>query len=256
MIHFPKKRWGQNFLIDPNILRKIHHSIGIQAGEIIIEIGPGKGALTQLLIGSGAEIHAVEIDPDLIPDLQARFENSDNFILHYADALKFDFSRFGRKLRIVGNIPYNITSPLLFRLFEFNEFIFDIHFLVQKELGKRITALPNSRDYGILGVLSHYYGSPKILFDVSPQVFRPVPRVISSEISIRIDPLVTDKGFHQQYHLVVKTAFGKRRKTMTNSLEELLPADRSGCPLDLGRRPETLSPEEFIALTAWLFPAG
>jgi len=252
---YPKKRWGQNFLIDPNILRKIVRTIDPKPGDTIIEIGAGKGALTQFLLDSKATIHAFEIDSDLIPVLKDKFPNKINLTLHQADVLTFDYSRLfklNQKVRIVGNIPYNITSPLLFKIFENSAHIKDVIFLVQKEIAQRICAKPDNKDYGILSVLSNYYGSPKMEFQVSPNVFRPIPKVVSSVISIQIKTYRDSKDFQRAFIKTVKTAFNKRRKTLNNSLSELIRKDKINCPINLNRRAETLTVDEFIKLTKWL----
>jgi len=253
---YPKKRWGQNFLVDPNILRKIVRTIDPKPGDIIIEIGAGKGALTQFLVESRATIHAFEIDSDLIPALKDKFSNKINFILHQENVLTFNYSllfKLNKKVRVVGNIPYNITSPLLFKVFENSIHIKDVIFLVQKEIAQRICEKPDNKDYGILSVLSHYYGSPKMEFHVSPNVFRPIPKVVSSVISIRIKTLKDSIDFQKLFLKVIKTAFNKRRKTLNNSLCELIRKDKINCPIDLNRRAETLTVDEFINLTKWLF---
>ncbi len=251
---YAKKRWGQNFLIDPNILRKIISVIQPKPNEVIAEIGSGRGALTEYLVASGAQIHAIEIDPRLVGELREKFADLSNFQIHHEDALETDFRKLAgvQKLRVVGNIPYNITSPLLFRLFDRHEYITDIHFLMQKEVARRITAQPNSREYGILAVLTSFYGKAYYCFEVSPNVFRPIPKVSSAELQIRLQPRITDNAFRKHFHTVVRAAFGKRRKTLHNALAELLPANRRDCPINPQRRAETLTPEEFIALTQWI----
>lgn len=253
---YPKKRWGQNFLIDPNILRKIVRTIDPKPGDTIIEIGAGKGALTQFLLDSKATIHAFEIDSELIPELKKQFSSQSNFFLHHIDALTLDFISIAPKklkIRVVGNIPYNITSPLLFKIFKYSEIIDDVHFLVQREIARRLCAVPKTKEYGILSVITQFYGSISIAFDVSPKVFRPIPEVYSSLVSIKIQPVIDNSEFRQNYHTVVRTAFGKRRKTLRNSLSDLLINKSGDSPIDLGRRAESLNIEEFINLTKWLY---
>ncbi|MCD6205104.1 MAG: 16S rRNA (adenine(1518)-N(6)/adenine(1519)-N(6))-dimethyltransferase RsmA [Candidatus Marinimicrobia bacterium] len=253
---YAKKRYGQNFLIDPNILRKIYHTINPQKNEIIVEIGPGKGALTQYLAESEAAIHAIEIDADLIPGLKLKFGKYSNIVIHHQDALNFDYRSLlidSNQLRIVGNIPYNITSPLLFTMFDNIEIIADIHFLVQREIARRICANPNTKEYGILSVLSQSYGNPKIEFDISPKVFRPIPEVTSTMLSIIFKKSDYSSEFKENFHTTVRTAFAKRRKTLKNTLTELIPENRMNCPIDLSRRAESLTVSDFILLTQWLF---
>ncbi len=256
---YAKKRFSQNFLIDPNILRKIVQTINPQPDDFIIEIGSGKGALTDLLLKSSAIIHAIEIDDDLIPDLQQKFSKTSNFTLHYADALTLNFTSIApkkHKIRVVGNIPFNITSPLLFKIFENAKIIDDVHFLVQREIARRLCAVPKTKEYGILSVITQFYGSPTITFDVSPKVFRPIPEVYSSLVSIKIQPVINNSEFQQNYHTVVRTSFGKRRKILRNSLSDLLINKSGDCPIDLVRRAESLNVEEFINLTHWLYDSN
>ncbi len=252
---FAKKRFGQNFLIDLNILKKIVKTISPQQGEIIVEIGPGKGALTELLVNSKATIHAIEIDEDLIPELKEKFIDHPNFHLHNHDALKFDYQNIiesGKKIRFVGNIPYNISSQLLFMIFEIANLVTDIHFMIQKEIAQRIAAKSGSKNYGILSVISSFYGNPKMEFTVSPNVFRPIPKVNSALFSIFINPKKIPDIETTTFKNVVKTAFNKRRKTLKNSLKDILPKNPANCPIDLSRRPETLELKEFLFLTQYV----
>jgi 16S rRNA (adenine1518-N6/adenine1519-N6)-dimethyltransferase len=256
MQSYAKKRFGQNFLIDPNIVRKIVKEIKPQPGDVIVEIGPGKGALTRQLVATGAKIHAIEIDKDLTSELAREFAGSDNFTLYQQDALKFDYRKHfstGQKIRVVGNIPYNISSPLLFKVFENNNIIRDVHFLVQREIAQRICAKPNTKSYGILSVITQFYGKPSIAFQVSPKVFRPIPEVYSALVKLVIEPHSQDTNFQANFHAVVKTAFGKRRKILRNALSELFPATTGDYPIDLSRRAESLTLEEFMTLTHWIF---
>jgi len=256
MVPYAKKRFGQNFLIDPNIIHKIIKEINPQPGDFIVEIGPGKGALTRKLVATGAQIHAIEIDKDLTSELAKEFAGFDNFTLYQQDALKFDYQAHfskGQKIRIVGNIPYNISSSLLFKIFENNNIIQDVHFLVQREIAQRICAKPNTKSYGILSVITQFYGKPSIAFQVSPKVFRPIPEVYSALVRITIEPYSQDTGCQANFHTVVKTAFGKRRKILRNSLTELICARSDDCPIDLSRRAESLTLAEFMTLTDWIF---
>ncbi|HDP67316.1 MAG TPA: 16S rRNA (adenine(1518)-N(6)/adenine(1519)-N(6))-dimethyltransferase RsmA [Candidatus Marinimicrobia bacterium] len=253
---YAKKRFGQNFLIDPNILRKITRTIAPQPDDIIVEIGPGKGALTKYLAEAGSSVIAIEIDDDLIHDLEKEYTNYPNVDIVHRDALKFDYSTVAgrnKKLRVVGNIPYNISSPLLFRMFEFHNAIDDIHFLVQREIARRICAKPNSKEYGILSVITQFYGDPKIAFEVSPNVFRPIPEVTSALLAIRMKALSEKPEFIGNFYRTVRTAFAKRRKILRNTLAEIIPRSSGTSPLDLSRRAESLTVTEFIALTHWLF---
>jgi 16S rRNA (adenine1518-N6/adenine1519-N6)-dimethyltransferase len=254
--HIPKKRLGQNFLIDPNILRKIIKTIAPKEGEIIVEIGPGKGALTRHLLESGAVIHAIELDPELVTYLKSEFANYPNFHLYHADAVNFDYSAIispGQKIKMAGNIPYNITSPLLFRFFEMTENLDRIVLLVQKEIARRICAKPGTKEYGILSVMSNFYLRSQIEFNVSPNVFRPVPQVTSSVISLVPIENNYTPVLRKQFNALVRKAFNQRRKILRNSLDLPIITEIHACPIDLSRRAETLTVAEFIALTQWYY---
>jgi len=252
---YPKKRFGQNFLIDPNILRKIVEVIDPQPGESLIEIGPGRGALTALLLERQSIVHAIEIDHKLVDYLKTTFVDRPNLYLYEADVLDFDLATLlnpNVPQKIVGNLPYNIISPLLFKLFEFSDCISQMVFLVQKEIALRLCAKPSSKDYGILSVMARFYTSPRIEFHVSPRVFRPVPKVFSSVITLVPEKNDCSPMMRSAFRKVVRTAFNQRRKTLKNALHELLPTTLLNCPIDLQRRAETLSVAEFISLTDWL----
>ncbi len=257
MNHHPRRRFGQNFLIDKNILNNIIRVVALQQNEPIIEIGPGTGALTESLLTQNAVVYAVEIDRDLCVLLREKYKSQPNFHLFEADALKFDYETLIRQTgaaKIVGNIPYNITSPLLFKIFELGSRVSLVTFLVQREIALRICALPNTKEYGILTVLSNFYGKAQIAFHVSPQVFRPRPQVWSSLLTFKPLPNEFNSDFRSAFHLLVKKAFNQRRKTLKNALSELLQADITDSPVDLQRRAESLSCAEFIALTHFLLP--
>lgn len=252
----PKRRWGQNFLIDNNIINKIGKAIQPQPEDIILEIGGGKGALSEYLLQSEAEVHTVEIDDHLAQILSNKFSDRDNFHLHNQDILEFDFSSVfngEQKIRVVGNIPYNITSPLLAKIFQNADKIIDVFLLVQKELAERICSGPGNKTYGILSIITRLFGEPEKLFDVSRNVFRPRPKVTSSLFKIEIDNRyeMNEKGI-EKVRKVVKAGFNKRRKTLRNSLKKLLPEERSDCPIDLSLRPERLAVDDFILLTRWI----
>lgn len=257
MNHRPRRRFGQNFLIDRNIINNITRVIAPQQNEPIIEIGPGKGALTESLLSQHAAVYAIEIDRDLCVQLREKYKAQLNFHLFEADALKLDFETLITQTgaaKIVGNIPYNITSPLLFKIFELGSRVSSVVFLVQREIAQRICALPNTKEYGILTVLANFYGNAQITFHVSPQVFRPRPQVWSSLLTFKPLPNEFGSDFRRAFHLVVKKAFNQRRKTLKNALSELLPDDITDSPVDLQRRAESLTCTEFISLTHFLLP--
>lgn len=252
----PKRRWGQNFLIDDNIIHKIADSINPQSNDVILEIGGGKGALTEALLDSGAQVHTVEIDKQLAQVLERRFSSRNNFFLHNQDVLKIDFNEIitdSSQIRVVGNIPYNITSPLLARIFKYAANIADVFLLVQKELADRICADSGNKTYGILTVITNLFGEPEKLFDVSRNCFRPRPNVTSSLMKIDIiERFNIDRNEIEKIRKVVKSGFNHRRKTLRNSLSNLLPEERSDCPIDLSKRPEKLDVDDFIILTRWI----
>lgn len=243
----PLKRLGQNFLKDKNILRKIYEFINPQEGERIIEIGPGEGALTEFLISSRAEVIAIEIDKRVIEHLQSSFP--DIKIINQ-DFLEVDLTQFhSSDLRIVGNIPYNITSPIIFKLIENHNLTRDAIFMVQYEVAKRMTAKKGSKDYGILSVLLSYFAETEFCFKVSPNVFYPKPKVFSAVVKIKFKKNI-DESLKKTFIQIVKAAFGNRRKTLKNSLSNSIFAQLnfSGCEVDLSLRAEQLDLSDFIKL--------
>jgi 16S rRNA (adenine1518-N6/adenine1519-N6)-dimethyltransferase len=248
---FPLKRFGQNFLQDQNIIKKIISEIDPKENELIIEIGPGHGAITSLLLESMANLIAIEIDNRVIDDLQARFNN---LHLLQSDFLKLDLNQFTnsskQRIRVVGNIPYNITSPILFKLFENNTIVQDAVFMVQYEVAKRMTAKMGSKDYGILSVLLEYFGSTKLAFKVSPNVFYPKPNVHSAVVHINFNDARNNSEFNLMFKSIVKSSFGNRRKTLKNSLSNGIFAEVnfSDCGIDLSLRAEQLNVNDFIKL--------
>lgn len=247
----PLKRFGQNFLQDQNIIRKIISEIDPKENEIVIEIGPGQGAITELLLQSKANLTAIEIDKRVIDDLQGRYTD---LKLLQSDFLKLDLNRFTgsseQKLRVVGNIPYNITSPILFKLFENNTIVQDAVFMVQYEVAKRMTAKMGSKDYGILSVLLEYFGNTKLAFKVSPNVFYPKPNVHSAVVHINFNDTRNNSEFNLMLRSIVKSSFGNRRKTLKNSLSNGIFADVNfgDCDIDLSLRAEQLNVDDFIKL--------
>ena len=247
----PKKRFGQNFLQDGNILNKIVMEINPQPADLVIEIGPGYGALTQKLISITENLIAVEIDKDLTASLEERFPQLQ---LISEDFLETDLSKLstdGRKLRIVGNIPYNITSPILFKLIENNKLIKDAVFMVQLEVAKRVTANRGTKDYGILAVVLKYFSETELCFKISPNVFYPKPKVFSALIHIRFKDIKQDENEQKLFIAIVKAAFGNRRKILKNSFSNSIfhEIDFSNSGIDLSLRAENLSIEDFVILT-------
>jgi 16S rRNA (adenine1518-N6/adenine1519-N6)-dimethyltransferase len=248
-----RKRFGQHFLHDPRILERIVRALDPQPGDHLLEIGPGRGALTaHLLAREGCTLDAIEIDRDLTAQLRVRFPPAPNWVLHEADALEFDFAALARerggRLRIVGNLPYNVSTPLLFRLLEAAPSLIDLTVMLQREVVARLSARPGERDYGRLTVMLAPLVEVERLFDVGPGAFQPPPRVWSAVARLRIRPTPLFE-VSPHYPLVVTAAFGQRRKTLRNALSQLLDRDLIGaCGVDPAVRPQTLTPENFNAL--------
>ncbi|WP_303904917.1 16S rRNA (adenine(1518)-N(6)/adenine(1519)-N(6))-dimethyltransferase RsmA [Thiohalomonas denitrificans] len=252
MNHRPRKRFGQNFLRDPGVIDRIVHAVDPRPGQQLVEIGPGLGALTGPLLQAAGEMHAVELDRDLVPKLAERF--GDRLHLHSADALKFDFGQLAGegRLRVVGNLPYNISTPLIFHLLAQAEYVQDMHFMLQKEVVDRLAASPGGRDYGRLSVMVQQRCRVEHLFNVSPGAFHPPPKVHSA--IVRLLPYETPPvpvAEPALFSRIVAKAFSQRRKTLRNTLKGELDAETiEACGIDPTRRAETLSVEEFGRLAA------
>ena len=252
--HRPRKRFGQHFLNDPGIIDAIVQSIDPRPGDTVVEIGPGHGAITESLARRAAHLHCVELDRDLAAALRRRFENCDNVTIHEADALKFDFCTLGDSLRIVGNLPYNISTPLLFHLIEGRDCISDMHFMLQKEVVDRMTAGPGSKTYGRLGIMLGCHLAAEALFDVGPECFEPPPAVMSAVV--RLAPLGKDRPAiddEAALRRLVATAFSQRRKTLRNALKTMLDeAELGSLGIDPGGRPESLAITDYVALANYV----
>ena len=252
-----RKRFGQHFLHDPTVLERIVSALGPRRGDRIVEIGPGGGALTQLLLESGSDaLDAVEIDRDLAGVLRDRFASYPGFTLHQGDALAFDFAALARlrsgPLRVVGNLPYNISTPLLFHLLANAASIQDMHVMLQREVADRIAAAPGDAAYGRLTIMLAPWVSVEQLFEVGPGAFRPPPKVWSTVIRLSVRP---QPSFPVSPHFaqVVAAAFSHRRKTLRNALRSLVSREQiEAAALDPGVRPETLAPEAFNTLARQL----
>ena len=258
-MHHAKKRFGQNFLRDAHFVRACIEAIRPQAGDTLVEIGPGLGALTRPLLAQLPHIHVVEIDRDLIAKLHAEFPPA-RMTIHQGDALKFDFSTIGDKLRIVGNLPYNISTPLLFHLADFAERIRDMHFMLQKEVVQRMVAAPSSSDYGRLSVMLQYRFDMAHLFDVPGEAFHPVPKVTSSFVRMRpLHPLPNPARDPAMFAKIVSAAFSTRRKTLRNALKmHLTDHDFAALDIDPILRAENLGVADYVRIANHLFahPAG
>jgi 16S rRNA (adenine1518-N6/adenine1519-N6)-dimethyltransferase len=250
MKHIPRKRFGQNFLTDQNILHEIIRAIAPAADDLMVEIGPGQGAMTSLLLAHLSALHAVELDRDLVVMLQKKFGGG-KLVIHSADALQFDFAALlqnGKKLRIVGNLPYNISSPLLFHLAHYAPQVQDQHFMLQKEVVERMVAAPGGKDYGRLSVMLQWRYQMDMLFIVPPTAFDPPPRVDSA--IVRMVPLAAPLECEQQkLEQVVTKAFSQRRKVIRNCLSGMFTeAQLIDSGIDPQLRPEAVALEQYVAL--------
>jgi len=266
--HRPRKRFGQNFLTDQEVIASILHAINIRPDHHVVEIGPGLGALTTKLIKQAVRFDAIEIDRDLVAILAGLFTNNPFAQLYQADALSFDFAALTASpnsyrfcpLRIVGNLPYNISTPLLFHLISFARVIRDMHFMLQQEVATRLATTVHdpffdAKQYGRLSVMVQCYCKVEILFNVPPSVFSPSPQIQSS--FVRLTPLtcpLCDVNDLKMFADIVRIAFNQRRKTIRNSLRELLDENAwkrlnviSG--IDPQLRPEQLSVEQFVMIS-------
>jgi 16S rRNA (adenine1518-N6/adenine1519-N6)-dimethyltransferase len=271
MEHRARRRFGQNFLHDQNVIDRIVRAIRPQRGEPMLEIGPGQGALTQGLLAAECELFALELDRDLVAMLTQKFGANPHFHLQQGDALKFDLSTLftthnvlpvanlpptdsptfaPRKLRIVGNLPYNISTPLIFHLLQQSALIADMHFMLQKEVVDRLAAAPNNKEYGRLGIMTQYFCRIEPLLDVPPGAFSPQPKVQSAVVRLTPYTMLPHPAKSlENLQQVVRTAFNQRRKTLRNALQTLLNSeDMAVCGIDPSSRPETLTLAQYVAL--------
>jgi len=249
--HRARKRFGQHFLSDPGIIDAIVRAVHPTGDDIIVEIGPGQGAITDALASSAGHLHAVELDRDLVARLRRRYEDNPNVTVHEADALQFDFASLGDRIRVVGNLPYNISTPLLFHLLKFRNRIVDMHFMLQKEVVERMAASPGSKAYGRLGIMLGCHLHIESLFDVPREAFEPPPEVTSAVV--RLDPLppgTFDIQDQAGLSTLVSTAFMQRRKTLRNSLKKSVDAiDFEAVGIDASLRPEQVSIADYVRLS-------
>lgn len=251
----PLKRFGQNYLQDNNILNKIVKEISPDKDDLIIEIGPGTGALTARLAESGGDIIAIEIDKRVKEELAEKFPG---VTIKNEDFLKTDLKEINslrnKPIRIAGNIPYNLTSPIIFKLIENADFIKDAVLMIQYEVARRIVAEKRSKDYSILSVILRYFTDVKFCFKVSPNVFYPKPKVYSAVIHIFMKKLKIDENLKKTFIEIVKASFGKRRKILKNSLADSIFADVDFSPsgIDLSLRAEQLDINDFETLALFL----
>lgn len=250
-----RKRFGQHFLHDPGVIRRIVDAVAPVAGERVVEVGPGRGALTWGLLQKAGLLDVIEIDRDLAQLLMADPRAKTGLRMHVENVLDTDFERLrgvGKPLRIVGNLPYNISTPLLFRLLTQRAAISDMHFMLQKEVVDRMAAQPGTKQYGRLTVMLAAVAEVEGLFDVGPGAFKPAPKVWSAVVRLR--PTVKprfDIGNDGVLRTLVTAAFSHRRKTLRNGLKGLLTAQQiETCGIDPQLRPETLTPAQFGLLAA------
>ena len=255
--HKARKRFGQNFLHDAGVIDRIIRSIRPRETDHLVEIGPGQGAITSGLLASGARLDVVELDKDLHPILMGQFGFLDRFRLHKGDALKFNFRELaadGEKLRIVGNLPYNISTPLMFHLLEQSDCVEDMHFMLQKEVVQRLAATAGMNHYGRLGIMVQYHCRVEHLFDVGPGAFNPAPKVDSA--IVRLIPHATvphPADDVEVLEILVRDAFNQRRKTLRNNLKNLLSGEQiETLGIDPGIRPEQLGLTEFVTIANFL----
>jgi len=256
--HKPRKRFGQNFLCDPGVISQILQAINPKNHDHIVEIGPGQGALTYDLIAAAGKIDIIEIDRDLVALLQKKLASHTHLTIHECDALKFDFSKLmhaDQKIRIVGNLPYNISTPLIFHLLKFAASVDDMHFMLQKEVVDRLAAQPGGKNYGRLSVMVQYACQVEALFPVSPQAFFPPPKVDSAIVRLRpyaeppikaLDPDVFAK--------IVRCAFSQRRKTLKNNIKALIDPEKiASIGIDVSQRPEQIGLKDYVLISNMLY---
>ena len=252
MKHRPRKRFGQNFLTDNQVIDGIINLIRPRQSDLIVEVGPGRGALTGMLLESGCELHVVELDRDLAAKLVRQYDDADNFHLHSGDVLAMDLAELtgGRQFRLIGNLPYNISSPMLFHAFQWPRQILDMVFMLQKEVVNRMAATPGSSDYGRLSVMCQFYCQVIPEFIVPPEAFYPPPKVESR--LVRLIPHARPPvkvGDDSQFAGLVRLAFSQRRKTLRNALKIILDQEAiQACGVDPGARAETLDLAAFARL--------
>ncbi|NOZ11174.1 MAG: 16S rRNA (adenine(1518)-N(6)/adenine(1519)-N(6))-dimethyltransferase RsmA [Gammaproteobacteria bacterium] len=252
--HFPRKRFGQHFLHEKHVVERIIRFLHPRPGEHIVEIGPGLGALTGDLIAATDTLQAIELDRDLAAQLRERFGKSEHLVVHQADALKFDFCSLApntKKLRLIGNLPYNISTPLVFHVLEQSHCIQDMHFMLQKEVVDRMAAPPGGKDYGRLSIMVQWRCEVEKLFEVSPGAFTPPPKVQSAVV--RLAPYATPPvkvNNPKTFSRLVQQAFSQRRKSLRNTLKGMLSVQElEAVDIDPRARAETLSVEEFARLS-------
>lgn len=248
--HRARKRFGQHFLVDHGVIDEILNAIRPSGDDTIVEIGPGQAAITAPLLQQAGHVHAIELDRDLAAALRQKYAGETRLTIHEADALRFDYATLGDGLRIVGNLPYNISTPLLFHLLDYRERIVDMHFMLQKEVVARMAAEPGSKAYGRLGIMLGCYFAVEALFDVERHAFSPPPDVTSAIVRlVPLPPGTYEINDPSTMSKLVATAFSQRRKTIRNALRKV--ADEAlleSVGIDAQLRPEAISIAEYVRL--------
>ncbi|EKD72255.1 MAG: dimethyladenosine transferase, partial [uncultured bacterium] len=256
----PRKRFGQHFLRDESIIARIIDALSPKPSDNLIEIGGGRGALTFPLLQQAHALTVIELDRDLVLELETQKPPASRLVIHSADALQFDFATLKkdeRLLRIFGNLPYNVTTPLIFHVLQYAPIIADMLFMVQKEVAMRLVAENRNKNYGRLSVMVQYHCQAELLFDVPPDAFYPPPKVTSS--IVRLVPHNPYPDSAKNMHLLerlVKFAFSQRRKTLRNSLSIMMPKELwSHIPIDPNLRPEQITVQDFVMISNTLWKA-
>ena len=254
-MHNLKKRLGQHFLHDKNIIKKIINSVKPNIKDILLEIGPGNGVLSIPLQSKVSKLIVIEKDKDLIPVLYKSFKGEHNVQIIHGDILKIElFDLFNEKIRVIGNLPYNISTEIIFKLIPLNNIIKDMHFMLQKEVVERIIAKPGNKTYGRLSIMAQTYYDVKKLFDISPNVFVPKPKVYSSYLKMYPKvKIFKDEKHENSFSKIVKIAFISRRKMLKTSLKNIINTEVfETLSIKSCSRPEELSPKNFIEISKYV----
>ncbi|QEY23291.1 16S rRNA (adenine(1518)-N(6)/adenine(1519)-N(6))-dimethyltransferase RsmA [Neisseria animalis] len=251
--HKARKRFGQNFLQDTRIISDIVNAVRPQPDDIVIEIGPGLAAITGPLAGKLNRLHVCEIDRDIVKRLKT-LPFADKLVIHEGDVLQFDFNSVAGKKKIVGNLPYNISTPLLFRLADVADDVTDMHFMLQKEVVERMVAAPKTNDYGRLGVMLQYFFDMEMLIEVPPESFDPAPKVDSAVVRmIPVKHRIGEAADFGHFSKLVKAAFHQRRKTIRNNLKDIASDDDlQAVGISPQDRAEHIAPELYVKLSNYL----
>lgn len=255
--HRARKRFGQNFLHDPQVIGRIVKAIAPKTTDVLVEIGPGLGALTEPVAEAAGHLTVVELDRDLAERLRQHHQLASKLTIHQADAMKFDFTSLvkqGQKLKIFGNLPYNISTPLLFHLFQYADLIENMHFMLQKEVVQRMTAEHGSKAFGRLSVMTQYYCHAMPVVEVGPGAFKPAPKVDSAVVRLLPKPIAERAEVPAEVlNRVCLEAFNQRRKTIRNCFSNFATAEQiEQIGLNPGLRPEQLSVDDFVLVAKWL----